>query len=258
MRILILSLSLLACPSCVFDYQSVGPGRLGDGGSGGVGGNAGMGGASGTSGTGGTGGVGGTAGSGGQGSMGGTGGSVTGSSCTVATEDEDCNGNSCNPITLQCSEFGYSERGPCDTCVSDDNCWWNSDLRCVPMYFDGERFPNDYTGFCLHAAADQAFPCDGHEPYVAVLENRVSMSGAAAAAYCGVREDLTTCYAVHAQLDEHLCTAGRDDECPVGGVCRYTEDNGKWDYRCTYACTSESECRNAQGWTLSCGGYCGT
>jgi hypothetical protein len=131
------------------------------------------------------------------------------------------------------------------------------------MYFDdNKRFPNDHTGFCLPKAVqdfvDGPYHCNGEEPYVAVLSTRVSMSGAEASVYCGVHEHLTTCYAVHAQLDERPCTAGSDDDCPAGGICRYTQDNGKWAYRCTYACTSDSECRNEQGWTLNCDGYCGT
>jgi hypothetical protein len=257
MRILLVATLLIACASCVFDYESVGTGRSGAGGLGGDGGSTGMGGASGS---GGTAGVGGSAGSGGQGGMGGTGGNVTGSSCTVATEDVDCDWKSCNPVTLRCSEFGAWEQKTCETCVSDENCW-DSDHRCVPMNFDGERFPNDYTGFCLPKAVqdffDGPYHCNGKEPYVAVLSDRDSMSGAEASAYCGVHENLTTCYAVHAQLEKRLCTVGSDDECPDGGICRYTQDNGKWDYRCTYACTSDSECRNTQGWTLSCASYCG-
>ena len=249
MRILLVATSLIACASCVFDYESVGSGRLGVGGLGGGGGSTGMGGASGAS------------GSGGEGGMGGTGGSVTGSSCTVASQAEDCNGNSCNPFTLKCFAFGPDERATCQTCVSDENCG-NWDHRCVPMYFDDERFPNDHTGFCLPQAAQDfvggPYHCDGEEPYVAVLEDRRSMSGAGPSAYCGVRENLTTCDAVRAQLAEDGCTQGRDDECPVGGICRYTQDNGKWADRCTYECTSNSECRNTQGWELNCAGYCGT
>jgi hypothetical protein len=229
------SLVLLVCASCVYNYNYHSPG--GSGGDGGQGG------------------AGGTAGSGGQSGTGGT-----GSSCTVATEDQNCNGNSCNPVTLECSEFGRWERGPCETCVSDENCW-ESDHRCVLMEFDGNPYPNDQTGFCL-PVANQGSPggpnCDGEEPYVAVLEDRFSMSGAGPTAYCGVRENLTTCDAVLAQLEERLCTEGHDEECPTGGLCRYTQDNGKWDYRCTYECTSNSECRNQQGWELDCAGYCGT
>jgi len=45
MRILLVAISLIACASCVFDYQSVGSGRLGAGGVGGDGASAGSGGA---------------------------------------------------------------------------------------------------------------------------------------------------------------------------------------------------------------------
>lgn len=233
---------LLVCASCVYEARSVGRGR-GDGGQGG-----------------GAAGAGGIAGSGGQGGAGATGGNSNGSSCAVASQDEDCNGKSCNPLTLECSDFAPDERETCETCVSDENCW-ESDHRCVLMEFNGNPYPNGHTGFCL-PIADQDSPggpyhCDGEEPYVAVLEDRVSMSGAGPSAYCGVREALTTCDAVLAQLGKRLCTEGNDEQCPVGGICRYTQDNGKWDYRCTYECTSNSECRNQQGWELNCAGYCG-
>ena len=237
---------LLVCASCVYEPRSVGPGR-GDGGQGG-------GGAAGAGGIAGSGGTGGTAGS----STGGTGGG--GSSCTVANQDRDCNGKSCNPLTLECSEFGPDEQDTCETCVSDENCR-ESDHRCVLMEFKGDPYPNDHIGFCL-PIADQDSPggpyhCNGEEPYVAVLEDRVSMSGAGPSAYCGVHEDLTTCDAVLAQLDEAPCTEGHDEHCPTGGLCRYTQDNGKWDFRCTYECTSNAECRNEQDWELNCAGYCG-
>lgn len=244
-------LAFLVLASCVVEVQPVGPGRLLDGGAGGDGGSAGAGGTAGSSGSGGTAGTGGS---------GGSGGNFTGSACTVETESEDCDGKSCNPVTLECTAFSNDSRGTCETCVSDQNCW-GSNHRCVPMFFDGVRYPNDHTGFCL-PEAQLEFPggpyeCYGEEPYVGVLEDRVSMSGAEASAYCGPREELTTCDAVDAQLDELTCTAGRDDECPSGGICRYTEDNGKWDYRCTYACTSNAECANRQGWELDCVDFCG-
>ena len=203
---------------------------------------------------------GGTGGVGGVGGTGGVGGNVIGSPCTVQTQDEACNGKTCNPVTLECSGFGKWERGTCETCVSDENCW-NSDERCVPMSFEGEWYPDDHTGFCLPGAqlefAGGPYECNGEEPYVTLIPDRASMSGAGASVYCGPRENFTTCDAVIAQLDEIQCTQGADDECPAGGICRYTQDNGKWDYRCTYACTSNSECVNRQGWQLDCADFCG-
>ncbi len=211
-------------------------------------------------GTGGAGGTGGNGGSGGMGGAGGVGGSVIGSTCTVQTQDEDCNGKSCNPITLECTDFGKWSRRSCETCVSDENCW-ESDSRCVPMFFEGDRYPDDHTGFCLPQAQltlpGGTYDCNGEKPYVTVVPDRTSMSGAGASAYCGPREDFTTCDAVSAQLDKILCAQGSDDQCPAGGICRYTQDNGKWDYRCTYACTSDFECANRQGWQLDCVGFCG-
>ncbi|MBT8468391.1 MAG: hypothetical protein KJN97_06540 [Deltaproteobacteria bacterium] len=179
----------------------------------------------------------------------------------MAAEDADRDGTSCDPVTLECTDFEKWASSTCEPCVSDEN-WSSSDHRCVPMYFNGGRFPDDHTGFCLPEAQREfigaPYSCSGEEPYVMVLHECVSMSGAASSAYCGPREDFTTCYAVLAQLGELGCPDGRDDPCPAGGLCRYVQDkNNKWNYLCTYACTSDSECRNKQGGELCCGGYCG-
>lgn len=263
-HIFLVLFALLFGFSCVVEVQPVGPARSldggvgGGGGSGGAGGNAGIGGGAGSSGSGGESG---TGGSGGIAGTGGSGGNAVGEPCTVATQDEDCGGKTCNPVTLECSDFGKWDRGVCETCVSDENCW-ESSHRCVPMFFDGERYPNDHTGFCLREAQPlppgDNYECNGEEPYVTVLYDRESISGAGPSAYCGPREDFTTCDAVDAQIDEIECTAGSDDDCPTGGICRYTQDNGKWDYRCTYYCTADAECANRQGWELDCAGFCGT
>jgi hypothetical protein len=259
---------LTLAAGCVLESQPLGPGNrsldggagtggvagtdggVGTGGSAGLGGSAGTGGAAGSAGTGGTAG---TAGSGGTGEIG---------DCTPATEDDDCDGKSCNPATLRCSEIYADSRGPCETCFSDSDCWgWNH--RCAEMRFQGERFPDEQTGFCLPVAeADfigAPYRCDDESPYVTVLYDRPSLSGGAVETYCGVREDFTTCYAVLVQQQEGACPAGRDDECPAGGLCRYLEyKTGQWEYRCTYACTAAAECVDKAGKPLECGGYCGS
>ena len=238
MRILLVVTSLIACASCVFDYESVGSGRLGAGGVGGDGGSAGMGGASGS---------GGTAG-------------VGGSSCTVATEAEDCNGKSCNPVTFECSEFGSEDRGTCETCVSDDNCW-GSDHRCVEMSYKRLPYPNAETGFCLKIAfllsegPPPVYDCD--TPYLTVLVDRSSLSGGPVKSYCGIREDLTTCAAVRAHADAWTCAGVGDDACPDGGFCDWikTQSDG-WKELCTYACDQASQCQGPGGEACS-EGYCG-
>ena len=164
---------LTLAAGCVLESQPLGPGNrsldggagtggvagtdggVGTGGSAGLGGSAGTGGAAGSAGTGGTAG---TAGSGGTGEIG---------DCTPATEDDDCDGKSCNPATLRCSEIYADSRGPCETCFSDSDCWgWNH--RCAEMRFQGERFPDEQTGFCLPVAeADfigAPYRCDDESP----------------------------------------------------------------------------------------------
>ena len=244
---LLLALMTLAS-ACVLESEPVGR-RTGspDGGAGGSAGAVGSGGSGGSAGTGGTSGSSGVGGGGG---------------CTPESEDEDCPGTTCNPVTLECSEFYPGDRGICETCVSDRNCW-GSNQRCVGMLYQDLPFPDAQTGFCLPVAEREfvggPYRCDGHNPYVAVLYDHRSISGGEVEAYCGVREDFTTCVAVLVQQQEERCPAGRDDECPTGGLCRYLNvRNDEWEYRCTYACSSSDECVDKTGKPLDCGGYCGS
>lgn len=130
------------------------------------------------------------------------------------------------------------------------------------MRFEGERYPDTKTGFCLPPGVSD-FPgtpyrCDDAAPYTTVLEDRASLSGGEVGTYCGIQEDFTTCNAVRAQQAEVACPDGRDDECPTGGLCRYRPDwRGTWGNLCTYACTTSAECIDFKGDPLSCGGYCG-
>lgn len=245
-RLASILLSVAPASGCLVEVQPVGSGRGLDGGVGGDGG---------------TGGAGGSGSSGGTGGTAGTGGTVSGE-CTVATEDRDCDGASCNPVTLRCADYRKWTRATCETCVADED-FWASVNRCVEMQFEGERYPDEATGFCLPPAdrlhAGAPYTCAEESPYTAVLYDRVTMAGGAPGAYCGPREDFTTCYAVTAQQAELACPGGSDAECPPGGLCRYLEHKpGKWDWHCSYACTAAEECATWNGGELQCGGYCGS
>ena len=104
------------------------------------------------------------------------------------------------------------------------------------------------------------------EPY-AVLLNKQSLSGAAATNYCGIDEDLTTCEAVLALVNNWRCPSDIDGMCGplgdpevavLGTVC---EEVGGLGLRCTYACDGVQQCPLA---VTSCGdgdmsppGWCG-
>jgi hypothetical protein len=187
------------------------------------------------------------------------GGTVDQPSCTPAAEQLDCPRTSCDPATLRCSSFKLASRLTCSTCVSDSDCA-DSDHRCVPMYYGGERFPDKSKGFCMRIALPdpdelEEYECD--EPFESVLFERQSLSGAKVANYCGVREDLTTCDAVRAFQNQALCPGGTDDECPDGGVCHQLGNGNNAKFCCTYECTDNNECLDSYGSVSSCNGYCG-
>jgi hypothetical protein len=126
------------------------------------------------------------------------------------------------------------------------------------MSYDGERFPNDETGFCLKTTLGG---CE--QPYSITLFNRPSLSEPTGQEnYCGINEVLTTCPAVKALVDNQPCPIGTADECPVGGLCRQVGD--LVEDRCTYPCADVVECKNAPAPGSTCGSsgsggddYCG-
>lgn len=254
---------LTLCPGCAFEAHSVGLGGALDG-HGGAGGAGGAGAASA-----GAGGAGGEVGAGGAG--GGVG--VEFPPCTPATERTDCPGTSCDPATMRCSLFKLASRPACWTCVSDNDCE-EPDHRCVEMYFQGERFPDENHGFCLQVALVEGVPLEVElddgvyelddvaesncAPHLrTVLVRRRSLSGAPTRSYCGLREDMTTCFALRAFEDLQPCPGGTDEECPDGGICRTFAHQGGIFNRCTYVCTADRQCPTFQGSTTQCGGYCG-
>jgi len=184
--------------------------------------------------------------------------------CTPSTQAHDCPGTSCDPATLQCSTFKLASRPRCWTCVSDSDCG-EPDHRCVEMDYNGDRFPDELTGFCMrvaqfvpeYEAGGYELEDDCEEPFETLLVDRPSLSGGSLDSYCGIREDLTTCYALRSFQNQEACPGGRDDECPDGGICRRFGTGSKGVYCCTFECTEDDECPAPDGAEASCGGYCG-
>jgi len=239
---LLLSLS----SGCAFETHTVALGGAfdGDGGAGGAG----------------------AAGVGGAGGADGIGGGliVEQPECTPATERTDCPGTSCDPATMRCSLFKLASRPACWTCASDTDCV-EPDQRCVVMYHDGDRFPDEETGFCLQVAIveydngvyefDEASTCA--PPFMTPIVDRESLSGGRTQSYCGIREDLTTCYAVRAYANQEPCPIGLDEECPEGGICRTFGSGVNAANWCTYECTADGQCPSLGNQPTYCGGFCG-
>jgi hypothetical protein len=161
-------------------------------------------------------------------------------------------------VTLTCTTMMLASRGTCETCFTDSNCA-AMDHRCVWMTYQGEPFPDKRRGFCLRiaepVAVDRGYACE--PPFTVPLVDRESRSGGKNQSYCGIHEKLTTCFAALAFHNGESCPTGRDDECPVGGLCRALAVNGqKTEYTCTYACTDVSECSSPAA-KVNCAGFCG-
>jgi hypothetical protein len=174
--------------------------------------------------------------------------------CTPGTEEADCNGNSCDPATFMCTGTKVGSLETCEECVADSECGQDGN-RCVPMTYDGARYPNEGIGFCLKSI-DLGGSCAN--PYRIVV-TRTSLSGAAADDYCGINEDLATCLAVRALLADTPCNpVNADQDCPQpAGLCR--ELPGMVN-RCTYLCSSVVECVTPGsncGPSGAGGAYCG-
>jgi len=106
------------------------------------------------------------------------------------------------------------------------------------------------TGYCLYPT-DQGL-CE--QPFALALpQARESLSGAEPITYCGVNEQLATCEAVLALVDDTECET--DLNCPEGGICR---EVGELGLQCTYECAGAGACPEAPAAGSTCGDADGT
>jgi hypothetical protein len=182
--------------------------------------------------------------------------------CTPESENTDCDGTSCNPATLTCTDTTLASRQTCETCLADSECIENH--RCVAMTYKGVRHPDSNTGFCLKSSV-LGGSCTN--PYRIVI-SRTSLSGAPEDDYCGINEGLSICEAVRALLKDDPCDpANGNADCPQPsehddvGLCK--ELPGMVD-TCTYQCSSIVECPSSPVPGSTCGSsgsgdddYCG-
>jgi len=159
--------------------------------------------------------------------------------CVQCTSDTNCNGKSCNTNTFECTNTDVGSLETCEECVADSECGESEapsdDHRCVPMFYDDMRFPDDATGFCLKIFS----PGGCQQPYAITIPDRQSLSDPQARSYCGINEILATCPAVRALVQNDPCPGGENTECPVSGLCR---DVGGLPDRCTYPCGLPAQC----------------
>jgi hypothetical protein len=165
--------------------------------------------------------------------------------CTAGDETA-CGANSCNPATRTCTATPRASVRTCGACTADSECL--ADNRCVPMVFQGTARTG---GYCLKRGAAGCV-----RPYTVPTATRVSLSGTAAEAYCGVDETVTTCEAVLALIDDTVCAVGTDTDCGAAdladGLCRTVSLVAN---RCSYACSAASQCPTSFTCTA---GYCGS
>jgi hypothetical protein len=174
-------------------------------------------------------------------------------------EEDDCNGDSCNPRTFTCTDTEVGSVATCEECVSDSECGEEGN-RCVAMTYQGDPYPDVLTGFCLKTFT-VGDPCQ--QPYFVPLVGRGSLSGPPAANYCGIDEANVACPAVLALLHNVQCPTGEDADCPESGLCRDFKD-GVAENRCTYLCGDAVECKEPPVAGSTCGSsgaggepYCG-
>jgi hypothetical protein len=145
---------------------------------------------------------------------------------------QDCAGTACDPKLLTCTNRGRGSVALCDACVSDSEC--SADHRCIPMTHGADGMRKELGGFCLKIAMTGCM-----EPFRAAAITRSSLSGAAAAAYCGINEAVTSCAAIQALRADRDCTVASDCEA-AGARCESVAFGTT--KTCTYACSSDRDC----------------
>ena len=169
--------------------------------------------------------------------------------CTVDNEATVCGDNSCDPATGNCTDTERGSVNVCRSCVADSECGdgdgnESDDYRCIELSFDG----TNQGGKCLKLV-DAGGPPPCNRPLTTSV-TATSLSGAAEANYCGIREDLTTCEAVLAGASGATCDDAQ--ECAdAGALC---ETIGLGGMLCTYPCEFDTEC--PEGKPACLGGFC--
>lgn len=147
-------------------------------------------------------------------------------------ERQDCAGTACDPQLFSCTTRRRGSVALCEACVSDSECM--ADHRCIPMTYGADGTRTELGGFCLKVATTGCT-----EPFRAAAITRASLSGAAATAYCGINEAVTSCAAIQALRADRDCTVV--DDCDASGARCESVAFGTTK-TCTYGCSSDRDC----------------
>ena len=159
--------------------------------------------------------------------------------CALGEESACTGGKTCDLLAFKCVDVAAGSVLNCQACSNDKQC--ETGHRCIPMEF--EMKPHGH--YCLkdaNAGCAQPF---------GVSLNKESISGAAATDYCGIEQDLATCEAVLALINDWRCSGddgmcgpfGEPEQPVVGALCKKV---GVLDNRCTYACDDKAQCLPGQ------------
>jgi hypothetical protein len=166
--------------------------------------------------------------------------------CALGDESACVGGQTCDLVAKDCVNVPSGSVQNCEACTNDAQC--ETGHKCISMDF--EMSFHGY--YCLEE------PSPGCARPFGVTINKPSISGMAAANYCGIEEDLATCEAVLALLAGWVCS-GTPGMCgPLampevsvpGALCRQV---GLLPDQCTYACAGPVQCPTASPQD-TCGG----
>ena len=157
--------------------------------------------------------------------------------CNVDDATACGGGETCDLLVSQCVGVAAGSVANCEACSNDEQC--ENGHRCIPMDFEMSA----YGHYCLK----EADPSCNDQPFTVPI-NKPSLNEAAATNYCGIEQDLATCEAVLALVQNWQCS-GTDGMCTPDGILpeeavpgALCKTVGLTDNRCTYACAGAVQC----------------
>jgi hypothetical protein len=154
--------------------------------------------------------------------------------CVQCTPDNEtaCDGKVCEPDTLRCSStIEQATTENCHTCITDTQCI--EDHKCIPLEYQDSHHGN----YCMRLGSATCA-----EPYQVNISRKsvLAAENDEPEEYCGINESLVTCEGVVAFNAD--CANGTDEECGAdGAICREVNNAPN---RCTYYCSSTSQCED--------------
>lgn len=151
--------------------------------------------------------------------------------CLPEKEEEDCNGNACDPETFTCTNTPLGTLDSCQPCLADSECGMNQ--GCVELTFGSVT-----QGYCL---VDGIAAGGCPEPYVVPHNNVTSRSGVTSD-WCGINDQVTSCVAVRQRTKDYPSCMNSTTCGLPGEDDAFCVDEGIGGMVCTYACTQDRQC----------------